>query len=86
MAIIVLDWNGWRNTIECMESLRRITYLNCKIIVVDNGSTDDSIKELKYWTANHGGDFANAPLETLATVRSDVSLEIVFSLAGRVFD
>jgi len=48
-AIIVLNWNGWRDTIECLESIQRITYPNYQIIVVDNGSTDDSIEKIKAW-------------------------------------
>jgi GT2 family glycosyltransferase len=47
VAIIVLNWNGWRDTIECLESLQRITYPNYQIIVVDNGSTDDSVKQIR---------------------------------------
>jgi len=49
VAIIVLNWNGWRDTIECLESLQRLTYPNYQIIVVDNGSTDDSIEKIKAW-------------------------------------
>ncbi|MEM2002756.1 MAG: hypothetical protein QXT77_08940 [Candidatus Methanomethylicaceae archaeon] len=26
VAIIILNWNGWRDTIECLESLQRLTY------------------------------------------------------------
>lgn len=49
VAIIVLNWNGWQDTIECLESLQRITYPNYQIVVVDNGSTDDSIEKIKAW-------------------------------------
>jgi len=47
VAIIVLNWNGWRDTIKCLESLQQITYPNYQIVVVDNGSTDDSVERLK---------------------------------------
>ena len=50
VSIIVLNWNGWRDTIECLESLRRITYPNYQIIVVDNSSTDGSVEKIKAWT------------------------------------
>jgi len=49
VAIIVLNWNGWRDTIECLESLQRLTYPNYQIIVVDNGSTDGSVEKIKAW-------------------------------------
>jgi GT2 family glycosyltransferase len=40
--IIVLNWNSWSETSTCLSSLERLTYENKKVIVVDNGSTDDS--------------------------------------------
>jgi GT2 family glycosyltransferase len=50
VAIIVLNWNGWRDTIECLESLQRLTYPAVdRIILVDNGSTDDSLEKIKAW-------------------------------------
>jgi len=47
VAIIVLNWNGWRDTIECLGSLQRTTYPNYQIIVVDNGSTDGSVAYIR---------------------------------------
>jgi GT2 family glycosyltransferase len=49
VAIIILNWNGWRDTIECLETLQRITYPNYQVIVVDNGSKDDSVEKIKAW-------------------------------------
>lgn len=47
IAIIILNWNGWRDTIECLESIQRINYPNFKIILVDNYSSDDSIERIR---------------------------------------
>ncbi|CAB50099.1 glycosyltransferase family 2 protein [Pyrococcus abyssi] len=47
VSIIILNWNGWKDTIECLESLYRITYPNYDVIVVDNGSRDDSVQKIK---------------------------------------
>lgn len=43
VSIIILNWNGKEDTIECLESLKHITYPNYEILLVDNGSTDGSI-------------------------------------------
>jgi len=63
VAIIILNWNGWKDTIECLESVFRNTYPNYQVIVVDNGSTDGSIEKIKAWAdgkqreeAERGGD------------------------------
>ncbi|MEM0203273.1 MAG: glycosyltransferase family 2 protein [Archaeoglobaceae archaeon] len=47
VSIVILNWNGWKDTIECLESLYRIDYPNYDVIVVDNGSLDDSIEKIK---------------------------------------
>lgn len=47
VSIIILNWNGWRDTVECLESLYRITYPNYDVIAVDNGSTDNSVRKIK---------------------------------------
>jgi hypothetical protein len=44
VSIIILNWNGQEDTIECLESLKHITYPNYEIIIVDNGSTDGSVE------------------------------------------
>ena len=49
VAIIILNWNGWKDTIECLESVFRNTYPNYQVIVVDNGSTDGSIEKIQSW-------------------------------------
>ena len=38
IAIVIINWNGYEDTSECLISLQKITYNNYKIILVDNGS------------------------------------------------
>ncbi len=47
VALIVLNWNNWPVTVECLQSLRRVTYPRCRVLIVDNGSTDDSERVLR---------------------------------------
>jgi GT2 family glycosyltransferase len=47
VAIIILNWNGWKDTIECLESVYQNNYPNFNVIIIDNGSTDDSINKIK---------------------------------------
>lgn len=45
--IIILNWNGYKDTVECVQSLFKIDYPNYEILVVDNGSSDDSVSRLR---------------------------------------
>jgi len=45
--IIVLNWNNYQDTAECLSSLNDLTYRNYQVVVVDNGSTDDSPYQLQ---------------------------------------
>jgi len=49
VAIIILNWNGWKDTIECLESVFRIDYPNYQVIVIGNGSSDNSVERIKAW-------------------------------------
>ena len=46
IAIILLNWNNSNYTIDCIKSLKKTSYINKKIIVVDNASTDDSVVKI----------------------------------------
>ena len=44
--VVVLNWNGWRDTIACLVSLQQQDYPNFHLLVVDNDSSDGSMHEL----------------------------------------
>lgn len=47
VVIIVLNWNGWQDTIECLKSIEDLNYPNYHLILVDNASEDDSISRIR---------------------------------------
>ena len=47
VSIIILNWNGLKDTIECLESLKKVTYPNYEVTVVDNASARDDVKILR---------------------------------------
>ncbi|HLD10632.1 MAG TPA: glycosyltransferase family 2 protein [Candidatus Nanoarchaeia archaeon] len=46
-SIIILNWNGWEDTIECINSIKKVSYPNYEIIVVDNASKGDDVNILR---------------------------------------
>ena len=49
VAISIPNWNGWRDTLECIESVRQLDYPNFVIVVVDNDSVDGSAEKIRTW-------------------------------------
>ena len=47
VSIIIPHYNGIEVLSECLDSLFQSTYPNIEVIVVDNGSSDDSVDWLK---------------------------------------
>ena len=45
--IIILTWNHWDVTAVCLQSLTQLTYPNYQIIIVDNGSSDDTVSHIQ---------------------------------------
>jgi GT2 family glycosyltransferase len=45
--IIILNWNGLEDTLECLSSVEKITYKTFRATVVDNGSTDGSVENIR---------------------------------------
>lgn len=45
--VVVLNWNGWQDTIACLASLQLQDYPGFNLLVVDNGSTDGSVDQIK---------------------------------------
>lgn len=42
VGIVILNWNNYEDTAECLQSINNIEYNNYSIYVVDNGSSDQS--------------------------------------------
>lgn len=47
VAIILINWNSFGFTSDCIHSIQQIEYPDYDIIVVDNGSTDQSAEKFK---------------------------------------
>lgn len=49
LAVVVVNWNGRQVLADCFASLAEARYPDVRIIMVDNGSVDDSVA----WTSMH---------------------------------
>jgi len=54
VAIIIVNYNGWKDTIKCIESVLLSNHNKFRIIVTDNNSLDNSIGEFTSWGKKNG--------------------------------
>ncbi len=47
ILIAIVNWNGKKDTLECLASLQKVIYPNFTIVVIDNGSNDDSVSSIR---------------------------------------
>jgi len=47
VSIILLNWNAFKDTTECLESLKKISYQNYRVIVVDQASKENEADRLE---------------------------------------
>lgn len=53
--VVIVNWNGWVDTVECLDSLLELDWMDVQITVCDNGSEDGSVGQLADWFAAHPG-------------------------------
>ncbi|MCC2675628.1 MAG: hypothetical protein K0R58_2575, partial [Ramlibacter sp.] len=63
VCAVIVNWNGWRDTVACLESLFALRDAPLRVVVCDNGSTDDSRGELARYLATRCSGWSDAPGE-----------------------
>lgn len=52
-SVIILNYNGWKDTLTCLNKIDALACTPRRVIVVDNCSSDDSVEKiLEYWRDN----------------------------------
>jgi GT2 family glycosyltransferase len=61
VAIILVNWNNWRDCLENIDSVLAQNYPDFHIFIVDNDSSDQSIEHIRAWCAQPRADDARRP-------------------------
>lgn len=48
-AVVILNWNSYKDTLECIESITKNNLKSALIIIIDNNSSDDSVAQINSW-------------------------------------
>lgn len=57
VSIVILNWNASQETVKCLDSVHQLAYDNLSIVIVDNGSTDDSLSRIREHAKEHTRSF-----------------------------
>jgi GT2 family glycosyltransferase len=87
VALALLNWNGWRDTIACLASLEQLRYPSPGLILCDNASTDDSVDRVVEWARTRGWSIrvVDADLSDGTAKGDEARLLIVRSRTNRGF-
>jgi GT2 family glycosyltransferase len=47
VSIIIVNYKGWQETVGCLKSLAKLDYPNFDIIIIENGSPNNSYEKIK---------------------------------------
>jgi len=91
VSVVIVNWNGAEVLPECLKSLLTLNHKNIEIIVIDNGSIDDSVNIIKRICGNMAKivcleknlgfamgmnlGFKNATGEFIASLNNDMTVE-----------
>lgn len=80
-TVVLLNWNGWRDTLACLDSLFAEGATPCRVLVCDNGSQDVSIVEMLAWGQSRLGaqcaHLTRADVEAGAVLPDEVQLAFI---------
>ncbi|SBO16942.1 putative glycosyltransferase [Carnobacterium divergens] len=79
IGIIIINWNGAADTIECLKSIKKKETCNYKIFLLDNGSKKESIFEIEKWL-NQSEDY-----QSLILTKEEFELRTDFSQYDLIF-
>jgi GT2 family glycosyltransferase len=87
-TVVVLNWNDWSDTIQCLANLRRHNAARYSVVVLDNGSTDGSVSHIIRWASQEIGPSSDIRVPygdegTIARILTIGKEQTLTLLAGR---
>lgn len=81
VTIVLLNYNGYKDTIACYESIQNIIYTEYNIVIVDNDSSDNSIDNMIQYMKEKGTNFSffESPEIAMANVEKKLKISLIQS-------
>ena len=74
VVALILNWNLWEMTIECIESLEKSDFGRLGILVVDNGSDNDSAQRIQKYIESISRQKGRGAVGSVVFLRSEENL------------
>lgn len=85
--IVIVNYKNPIDTVECLESVLKLEYSNCSIIVVDNSEDDNSVDYIKTWAIGETKEIATQfPELVYPLAPKPLDFEIIHANQGRISD
>lgn len=81
--IVIVNYNNWQDTIECLESVFRNNYPHYRVLVIDNNSGDDSVARISAWAGGERTSWAGEDCRFPNLSQNPVSKPMSYSILTR---
>lgn len=81
--VLLVNWNGWADTLECLESVFRLDYPDYRVIICDNGSTDDSPSRIAAWV---DGEILSPAADRTGSKKSSSTVPVKKPITFTIYD
>lgn len=85
IGTVVLNWNNSADTLACLESLFGAQPRCARVVLVDNASSDDSVRRFESWAAERGVQVQRAPEGDAGALGADAPLTLLVARRNRGF-
>ena len=68
LAIVVLTWKDWKNTLFCLKSIQNQNFKNFKVFIVDNNSKDLTFFKIQQWSKKNKLKFFDSRKKKLKVI------------------
>lgn len=62
VLIVILNFNGWEETLSCIDAVLSQTYKDFHVMLIENGSKDESLEKLAHFENNEKITFVKQPV------------------------
>jgi len=76
--VVLVNFNSWRDTVDCLETLFRSDFPDFRVLVCDNGSSDGSLDQLSRW-ADGNSDYRPSAGELSRLRRSELERPVRYA-------